>query len=211
MSELFKICIHHGELKKEDIGLHSHTQRKKVRIYCKICQRERDAKKRDLIREMKKNNPDSFNSKKIKICFIHGDLLQKDIFIDSYGKPMCKICKREASKLSDLKWRNKNPESQRRNNLKIAYGITLEQYNNMLIEQNHVCYICKQPEILYRRGQLRPLAVDHCHDSEKLGIMYVRKLLCSKCNSALALVCENVDISRSMTNYIETICKKPTQ
>src|SRR3990167_10869346 len=64
-------------------------------------------------------------------------------------------------------WRKKNPGKQRaisqRNyikngrrpdqikarrkyHLKKTYGITLEQYERMLVEQNGVCAVCKQPE-----------------------------------------------------------------
>lgn len=208
MTDLFKICIHHGELNKEDIGLHSHTQRKKIRIYCKICQRERDHKKREVIREMRKNNPDSFNKGKIHTCIKHGLLKQNDIYTGTDGLAGCRICKRESNVLSDAKWKNKNPDASRRSNIKKKYGITLEQYQEMLIAQNNVCYICKQPETHGNRGKINPLSVDHCHEADKAGIMFIRKLLCRKCNSALALIREDADIARSMINYIETICNK---
>ena len=56
-------------------------------------------------------------------------------------------------------------------NLRLKYGITLGQYDEMLEEQGGVCLICKtHPE--YRR-----LDVDHDHDTGE-----VRGLVCSACN-----------------------------
>lgn len=58
------------------------------------------------------------------------------------------------------------------------YGITLEQYDEMLTKQKRCCAICgvKQPEL----GQ--SLHVDHCHTTKK-----VRGLLCHKCNRGVGL------------------------
>jgi len=56
------------------------------------------------------------------------------------------------------------------------YGITLDQYNTMLEQQNYCCAICKtEPTNI-------ALAVDHCHTSGK-----IRKLLCSSCNRCLGV------------------------
>lgn len=209
MQDLFKICIHHGILQKKDIGLHSHTARKKIRIYCRICQRERDKKRREIFRKRKVNDPSCVNSNVVYSCAIHGSLPQKNIYIGTLGAPGCKICKRESNIISDSKWKENNPQASRKGNLKKKYGMTLEQYNEMLISQKNVCYICKNPETVRKRGVIPPLSVDHCHAWERQGIMYVRKLLCSKCNSSLALLREDSLIARSMVDYIENICIKP--
>lgn len=62
----------------------------------------------------------------------------------------------------------------------------------MLEEQGGVCYICKQEP-----GERR-LAVDHNHETGNN-----RKLLCSKCNTALGLVNEDVNIMKRLIDYIE--------
>jgi oligoribonuclease NrnB/cAMP/cGMP phosphodiesterase (DHH superfamily) len=66
----------------------------------------------------------------------------------------------------------------KRNKIKgiTKYGITIEQYNNMLEEQNFVCPICKEPP----KENNKRLHIDHNHDTGE-----VRGLLCSKCNGAL--------------------------
>ena len=61
------------------------------------------------------------------------------------------------------------------------YGLTVEQYNIMLSEQNGTCGICKLVCLTGRR-----LAVDHCHDTGR-----VRGLLCSNCNRGNGMLKES--------------------
>lgn len=64
----------------------------------------------------------------------------------------------------------------RRRQLKYLYGITPEQYDEMLKAQGGVCKICLGPD----NGPWKRLAVDHCHKTGR-----VRGLLCAKCNKGL--------------------------
>lgn len=57
--------------------------------------------------------------------------------------------------------------------LKKAYGITEEDYQQMLTNQGGLCGVCKKPQKSGRR-----LAVDHCHKTKR-----IRGLLCQSCNS----------------------------
>lgn len=92
-----------------------------------------------------------------------------------------------ATKLAKNKaWREQNPDKvakiTRRSQLK-KYGLTIEQYDEMVIEWGGVCGICfDNPP---RNGKEEPLVVDHCHLSGE-----VRGLLCWKCNAALGLLGE---------------------
>lgn len=58
--------------------------------------------------------------------------------------------------------------------LRRTYGITADQYDEMLDQQNGVCAICERPP------KKMPLNVDHDHKS---GL--VRGLLCWTCNHRL--------------------------
>lgn len=64
--------------------------------------------------------------------------------------------------------------------LKYRFGITPEQYAEMLVMQKGVCAICSQPETVIFRGKIKQLGVDHDHETGK-----IRSLLCSQCNSGL--------------------------
>ena len=85
-------------------------------------------------------------------------------------------------------WREANPdkeaESQRRTNLKRYYGITPEQYDEMLEEQGGRCACCGTDN----PGGKGRFHVDHCHDSNE-----VRGLLCNDCNVGIGRLGDNVD------------------
>lgn len=78
------------------------------------------------------------------------------------------------------------------------YGITPEDYESMLADQDGVCAICHEPETLIRRGTVCSLTIDHDHMTGK-----VRGLLCNNCNRALGLFNDNQKILRSAAEYLE--------
>lgn len=103
----------------------------------------------------------------------------------------CKPCCNQKAR----EWSKNNPdkvkESRRRTKLKGKYGISVEEYDIMFKEQNGVCYLCA------KQHSRRPLNVDHCHTTGK-----VRKLLCDKCNMALGLINDSVELLTKMKDYI---------
>jgi hypothetical protein len=88
-------------------------------------------------------------------------------------------------------------EASRHYGLKRYYGIDLAKYQEMLLAQNGVCAICSKPETSVVNGKIKPLAVDHCHDSEK-----IRGLLCARCNQAVGLFGEDVNILNNAIDYL---------
>lgn len=93
----------------------------------------------------------------------------------------CKECDSIKHRLN----RADNPETIKSKKLFNKYGITLEEYNNILHNQGYVCAHCKLPErkIDYRTGKLHALCVDHDHETGK-----VRGLLCMLCNTRLEYI-----------------------
>lgn len=75
--------------------------------------------------------------------------------------------------------------------LKWKYGISQEDYDRMVSQQNGLCFICSKPPVVNQ------LVVDHNHFTGQ-----VRDLLCHKCNAALGQVEENVAILEAMIAYI---------
>jgi len=73
------------------------------------------------------------------------------------------------------------------------YGITLKQYESMLKDQNHKCYICNNK----RNGEI-VFNIDHCHTTGK-----IRKILCNGCNRALGFFLDRSDWMRRGANYVE--------
>lgn len=82
------------------------------------------------------------------------------------GSIMCRPCRKERA--SHVATRH------REFLLGDRYGITLIDYDNMLLEQNGGCKICGRHPKKYR------LSIDHDHKTNK-----VRGLLCVSCNRAL--------------------------
>lgn len=76
------------------------------------------------------------------------------------------------------------------------FGISEEQYNKMLEEQNHSCAICKSKDSGDKRTTR--LAVDHCHTTKD-----IRGLLCSACNKAIGLLRDSPDILQSAIKYLQ--------
>jgi len=97
------------------------------------------------------------------------------------------------SKLAYFKaWRKNKEEYIRDKEYQKRFGITLAEYNEMLIRQGGVCAICESSP-----GRRR-LEVDHCHATGK-----VRGLLCEICNRALGHFQDSPKIFRSAAEYLE--------
>ncbi len=76
--------------------------------------------------------------------------------------------------------------------LRITYGLTLGQYDEMFEEQNGVCAMCSNISTEGRR-----LHVDHNHKTGK-----IRGLLCYKCNTRLGVL-ENEKIVNDAKKYLK--------
>jgi len=82
---------------------------------------------------------------------------------------------------------------QRNWNLLKRYGITLEDYNQMLLDQNNVCAICQKQN----DHNHKLLFVDHNH---KTGAL--RGLLCHNCNIILGNAKDDPEILRAALAYL---------
>jgi hypothetical protein len=90
---------------------------------------------------------------------------------------------REIERANAHKRRAENPDADKNRHYIRKYGISAEQYNELLELQNGVCKLCKQPEHIRSTSASNPvkrLAVDHDHNTGK-----VRGLLCHNCNVML--------------------------
>lgn len=67
-------------------------------------------------------------------------------------------------------------------------------YDHKLAEQNGKCAICGSGK--YDRTNRR-FAIDHCHQTEK-----IRGLLCGRCNMALGLLNDNLEILDNAIKYL---------
>ncbi len=90
-------------------------------------------------------------------------------------------------------------DAQRHYGLKRYYGISVADYAEMFRKQDGKCAICHKPEIgKDRHGNIRVLAVDHCHATGA-----VRELLCYACNSMLGQAKDNIDVLLAGAEYLK--------
>lgn len=79
------------------------------------------------------------------------------------------------------------------------YGITIEQYDAILLAQNGICAICGGTTAIDKwKSGLKNLQVDHCHKTGR-----VRGLLCFHCNTALGHFRDNVEWMKTAILYLE--------
>ena len=77
------------------------------------------------------------------------------------------------------------------------YGLSPSDYLALFNAQGGRCAIC-------REKSERRLAVDHCHVTRK-----VRRLLCTRCNSGLAMFRDDIGLLRAAIEYLERTRREP--
>lgn len=105
----------------------------------------------------------------------------------------------EAARVYVRKWQTEiNPESfkcsKRKWRLRASYGLSVEEYDVMLLQQGGGCAICCRPPDDNYSGLLY---VDHDHDSGN-----VRGLLCQRCNFGIGLLGNNTDLLTKAAEYV---------
>jgi len=122
---------------------------------------------------------------------------------------------REASgkrKEDHKKWRLNNPDKVKKTQkksylkykengrskewyLKKTYGMTLHEFNELLLKQNNSCGICNK-----KFTGVKPLIpnIDHVHDKTAR----IRGLLCGHCNSGIGLLHDDPHLIRNAIKWI---------
>lgn len=118
----------------------------------------------------------------------------KDRHKQSGYRAYCKEC----GKIARTKWGHENVvhlrEYDKQYNLLQNYGITLDEYNRMFLEQNGCCAICGRHQSEFTKA----LFVDHDHVTNK-----VRALLCSNCNLILGHSRDDPTLLVKVIEYLE--------
>lgn len=103
----------------------------------------------------------------------------------------------ERVKERQARWRAANPdklrELNRKSRLKLAYGLTVEEWETMFEAQGRACKCCGSPDPKASNGW----HVDHCHDSKR-----VRGILCQQCNIMLGCAADDPSILKKGAEYL---------
>lgn len=101
---------------------------------------------------------------------------------------------------SGQRWKKRNPEKhkalQRKYFLKGRYGLTVEQYEEMLKKQDSKCAICGSKD--KRNDRVDYFAIDHCHTTGT-----IRELLCHSCNRGLGYLNDSIHTLKAALRYLE--------
>lgn len=135
---------------------------------------------------------------------------EKCFSIDKYHNRLfswCKSCRNEKNK----KWMHDNKDKIKANKkekyqenkekvrwqiVKRKYGISENDYLEMLKQQKNGCAICGTMDA--KHWETNNLLIDHCHNTGK-----VRGLLCNRCNTTLGLVNDDIKILKRMITYLK--------
>lgn len=98
---------------------------------------------------------------------------------------------------SSTNWRHRRQISARKYLLKAQYGITLDDYEELLNRQGGGCGICKAKPKARKRSLMPILFVDHNHTTGE-----VRGLLCPSCNNAIGLLRDKPELCLAAAAYL---------
>lgn len=126
--------------------------------------------------------------------------LDRDLF---YRKParcgpkgrsaLCKKCHCAEARVREKSDPLRRARYQRKASLKMRYGITLDDYDEMLEGQDYSCAICSTTHPGGRGG----FKVDHCHET---GV--VRGLLCQLCNLGIGYFRDDTELMVRAMVYV---------
>lgn len=100
---------------------------------------------------------------------------------------------RDSVRKKRIEWYNKNKSKVRDSKYKNKYGITIEEYNKLLLDQQDKCKICG----VHKNDLNINLVIDHSHVDGS-----IRGLLCGKCNSILGFANDDIKIFEKAIEYL---------
>lgn len=83
--------------------------------------------------------------------------------------------------------------------IKSLYGLTLEQFEDLMDSVGSSCEICKTPlKVGGKKGDTDSACIDHCHST---GV--IRGVLCRKCNAAIGALGDTTSSVQRAVSYLE--------
>lgn len=113
--------------------------------------------------------------------------------LNKFGNhPTAKDGKRNQCESCRYQLRKNRPkhDHQIKNYRAARYGITMEEFNLMLNNQNNACAICKS-------NFIKNPHIDHCHETK-----IVRGLLCGNCNTGIGLLRDDPKLLKEAFKYL---------
>jgi Recombination endonuclease VII len=128
-----------------------------------------------------------------RVCNVCG--VEKNISDFYSGRNKCKDCVNSKARKIRIDHPERYAKYIKRHNEYLKerrYGITQEEFDIMLVDQNNMCKICNT-----EFKSTKDTHIDHCHDTN-----IVRGLLCNNCNLALGQFNDNTDNMDNAIRYL---------
>lgn len=124
--------------------------------------------------------------------FYHGLKAKKQQYATNkvYPHARCKDCDHARVRTYHKNNRAKVVKQQLISHRRREYGLTEEQYNDMISSQNNMCAICN-------KTSHKTLHIDHDHETGK-----VRGLLCSNCNTGIGFFKDDISLLNNAIDYL---------
>ncbi len=95
--------------------------------------------------------------------------------------------------IASKNWAQNNPEKRRlqsfKSHIRKKYGISLDEYNNLLVDAENRCESC---------GRESPLVIDHNHETGQ-----IRGILCWNCNVAAGHCGDDAELLYCLADYMK--------
>ncbi len=115
---------------------------------------------------------------------------------------VCYLCERSLDLTSFHSKRRECKDCSKGIKLTYRYGISMEDYEKLLNDQNGVCAICERSP-----DEVGVLAVDHdhkCCPNEKTCGKCIRSLLCTDCNISIGRFNDDVERLERAAQYLKS-------
>lgn len=126
---------------------------------------------------------------------------EANTYVNPGGRRWCRECMRANSRRQVIR----------------KYGISVEEFQELLIKQDYKCAICERDLYTWsENGELniRDIQIDHDHDCCKVPNRScgkcIRGILCGECNRGLARFRDSVKLLRTAASYLEKYELPPT-
>jgi len=131
-------------------------------------------------------------TRQCKTCGV--DKLLSDFLRGQGSSNKCKDCRNAHNRRYRATRVQQTKETERKNKFKVRYGITLEEYDDLLKSQGGCCAVCGKD---YPGRRVKHFSVDHCHATSM-----VRGLLCDTCNRGLGMLGDTLDSINKAIEYL---------
>ena len=198
-TNITRVCKTCGEIKTLDQYGRVPGNPNKKKVTCKKCVQIKKKEWRENNILKNKDLPPLDGKHICRKCNIEKDAKQFLIMTrNKYGiDKTCGDCRRRLNRERYVRDIDRRKEQAKWGALKFSYGLTKQEWLNLLQDQEMRCAICKIELVIGQRSAKNAACVDHDHETKK-----VRGLVCRRCNQGIGLLQDSSMIAEAAAVYL---------